>query len=167
MTDFSHYSARVVQKIPLPFEIDDFPGEVIVLNFFPAAECSSEWWNASLRYQDQILKAKKKIKINDASIKKNRRTNAKMIGTHLLESWTGVKDSDGNDVVLTKEVGVEFLHSLPSNIFDRAKAFTDDLPTYIEAQFDVDGDEDRDDETDDLESNEAAKEEKETTLGED
>lgn len=131
MADFSHlkkYNAASDKVVEYP--LYELSGDE-VLHLSSASENNKGYFNAVLR---KTGKAQRAIKggISANLVKQNREEDKELYAKHILKGWSGILDSEGNEVAFSHENAEAFLKALPNHIFDGIRAFAADVQNFVD-----------------------------------
>jgi len=132
MSQFDHLkklsaSADKVTSYPL-YQITDEPELMLV----QANSSNKEYFNASLRKNSGSIRRLRGQNFSAGMIDETREVDRELFAKFIIKGWKGVKDSEGKDVVWSKEVCHEFLKALPNYIFDDVRNFASDEANFVD-----------------------------------
>lgn len=95
---------------------------------------------ANRQYTNTVLKSDgmqrrlrgRKTKLDIRLLKTAREQDLKLFPKFVVTAWSGVQDSEGNEVPFSPENVEAFLRAIPSDMFDELRGFAGDPDTYRE-----------------------------------
>ena len=139
MADFSHLKQyNVSTETFVEFPLDMLDGRA-VLHLAPASESNKGYFNALLRKAPKAARAGKLAKVDVNVVKNNRDDDRALYAKHIIKGWSGLFDSQGEEVLFSEEEVISLLEHLPDWIFDEIRAFASNVQNFIEFPVDVEG----------------------------
>lgn len=144
MADFKHLAAlRVEADATVDFTFFRIAGEP-TLTVRPAGDTNPDFFNAALRANKKAQRAARGRRgqtPTPESIERARQADITIFADTIVTGWSGVMDSDGNEVEFSRENLVQFLNAIPPDMFNELRNFCLDIDNFRDAPEEMDEEE--------------------------
>ena len=133
MADFQHLAKlRVQDDATAEFTFFRIVGEP-TLTVRHAGDTNPDFLNAVLKKPKRLQRAARRARqITAASIDSARMEDIQLFARCIVVGWSGVLDSQGEEVEFTRENLIDFLTAIPPDMFNELRAFCLDIENFRE-----------------------------------
>jgi len=133
MADFKHLAAlRVAPDATVDYTFFRIAGEP-TLTVRPAGDTNPEFFNAALRVSKKAQRQNRGRKgqtPTPESIERARQQDIEIFADTIVTGWSGVLDSNGDEVEFSRENLVAFLNAIPADMFNELRNFCLDIDNF-------------------------------------
>lgn len=142
MADFQHLSKlRVADDATAEFTFFRIVGEP-TLTVRHAGDTNPDFLNAVLKKPKKLARqARRARQVTAQSIDQARLEDIQLFARVIVTGWSGVKDSEGNEVEFSRENLIDFLTAIPPDMFNELRAFCLDIENFREEGEEMDEEE--------------------------
>ena len=134
MTNFGHLkNLEVTADRTADFSLHMIEGAP-TLTMVAALDTNKGYFNASLKGSRKNIRSFRNGAMSAEMLEDTRDQDRTLYASHVIKSWSGVKDSTGKDVKFSIENCLQFLQALPNWLFDEIREFAGTPGNFIEDQ---------------------------------
>lgn len=129
----SKFAVSVAMREVAEYTVYSLEGEP-KLELAQATEANKPYFNGLLRRSRKNMPRIKSGNIDVDLVLANRDNDRELYAKHVLRGWSGVRDTDGNEVPFSADNALEFLTQIPNWLFDEIRDFASEPRNFVKEE---------------------------------